>query len=222
MAVLQSLKIIGLSGMASYAMARACSYQNVLFYNRYKVIRVPAGNLPNMPRGYSARELSPEELLNYEIDAKPAFQAYRFASGLCCVGVFDRADELVGVTWLAKHTHEEEGLNLIYTLPDNAAWDTGMWVRKDKRMGRAFSAVSAAMKQWLEKEGLEWSMSAIADYNIASILSHRRLGCQQHSFVTIFRSWRFQLTFVGAKPHLYIYPKTRKPALDLTSNKRWS
>lgn len=221
MVVLQSLKIIGLSGMISYAMARACSYQTFLYYNRFKVIRVPVGNLPDMPRGYSARELSPEELLNYEIDAKPAFQAYRFSTGLCCVGVFDRSNELIGVTWLGKHRHEEEGLNVLYTLPDDAAWDTGMWIRKDKRMGRAFAAVSAAMKEWLQKEGLAWSMSAIADYNIASILSHKRLGCTRHSFVTVFRSGRYQLTFVGLRPHLFIYGKTGKPGLDLASDQAW-
>lgn len=208
------MKIIGMTGMASYALARICSKQKVIIYNRYKVIRVAADNLPDMPRGYSSRELSPEELSNYTIDAKPEFQAKRFASGLCCIGVFDRAEELIGVTWLARHTHEEEGLYVTYRLPDNAAWDTGMWIRKDKRMGRAFSAVSAAIKQWLQREGLEWSMSSIADYNIPSILAHRRLGSTRMQFVTVVRVGRVQLTF-GARPNFGIVGATRMPSMTL-------
>ena len=211
-----SLKVIGMAGLASYAVAYACARRRHVAYHRYKLIRIAAAALPDMPRGYSARALGPTELARHVIDVGPEAQAERFRAGLACLGTFDRAGALVGVVWMARVAHRENDLHVRYVLPDNAAWDTGMWIPEDKRMGRAFAAVSAAIKQWLREHGLDCSMSSIADYNVSSILAHRRLGSVRMRYVTVLRLGRYQLN-LGARPRFCILGRSPMPAVALTA-----
>ena len=154
MPTMLSFKVIGMIGLASYATAFICSKRRHLSYHRYKLIAIEAANLPDMPRGYSYRELGPAELAAFPIDIDVAAQSARFAGGLRCLATFDRAGELAGIAWVARHTHHEQDLRIRYDLPPDAAWDTGLWIPEDKRMGRAFSAVWASIKHWLEDQGL--------------------------------------------------------------------
>lgn len=209
-----SLKVLGMMGLASYAVAYVCSKRRYISYHRYKLIAVEAARLPEMPRGYSYRELEPAELASHRIDIDVAAQAERFAQGLRCLATFDRAGTLVGVAWVTRHFHHEGDLQIRYVLPGNAAWDTGLWIPEDKRMGRAFSAVWASIKDWLHKEGLSWTLSSIADYNISSILAHRRLGARRLRYIVVVRIGRFQLT-IGARPMIAILGKSPIPAIHL-------
>jgi len=209
-----ALKVLGLTGMASYALAYFCTRLPHVSYHRYKLITVPIERIPDMPRGYSCRNLDPAELAGHTIDIDAAAQAERFARGLKCLGIFDRHDELIGVTWMGKAVHVEGDMHVRYVLPANAAWDTGMWLREDKRMSRAFSAVWGGMKAWLRQEGLDCTMSSIADYNIPSILSHRRLGSRRLGYISIIRIGRLQYTR-GAKPSLCMVGKGETPTVHL-------
>lgn len=205
-----AFKVLGVIGLASYAAAYVCVKVRRVSYNRFKLIAVPAEALPDMPRGYSFRALDHSELAQFTIDISPEVQAQRFASGLECLAIFDRKDALVGVCWLGRRVHEEGHLHVRFVLPANAAWDTGLWVPEDKRMSRAFSATWAAIKHWLHKEGLEWTLSSIADYNIPSILSHRRLGSRDLGHVTVLRVGSFQIT-IGARPLLSVRGRSPMP-----------
>lgn len=209
-----ALKVIGAVGLASYAAAYLCARTRHLSYFRFRVVAVRRASLPAMPRGYGWRLLGPDELKEHVIDVGPDVQAARFAEGLSCLGVFDRAGELAGVTWVAKRSHREPAYHVRCVLPPNAAWDTGLWVPEHKRMTRAFSAVWAALAEWLDCEGLEWSMSSILDYNLASITSHRRLGARQLRTVVVLRFGRVQITF-GARPLLHIQASRRVPTMRL-------
>lgn len=214
MASMLTFKVIGMIGLASYAMAYVCSKRRHIAYHRYKLIAVPAEALPDMPRGYSFRELGAEELAQHTIDINPEAQAERFHQGLICLGTFDRAGALAGVTWLARRVHHEGDLHLRYYLPENAAWDTGLWIPEEKRMGRAFAAVWGTVKQWLDKEGLDWTMSSIADYNVSSILAHRRLGSVRLRYIIVLRLGRLQFT-IGARPFVCLIGRTRIPSVKL-------
>jgi hypothetical protein len=194
-----AFKVIGTIGLASYAIAYACAKWRHVAYHRFKVVAVPVSGLPKMPRGYEWRTLSPVELSRHAIDASPENQQERFADGLECLGVFDRAGELAGIIWLGRNMQRDPLLGVRFALPAGAAWDTGLWVPEEKRMSRAFSAVWAAAAEWLRREGCEWTMSVIADYNIPSILSHRRLGAHELRTIVTLRFGRFQLTW-GAWP----------------------
>lgn len=194
-----AIKVIGTIGLASYAFARVCSKLGYLSYHRFKVVAVHFEGLPAMPAGYTWRPLDRDDLARHPINVDREAQEDRIARGLECIGVFDRNRELAGVTWLSRLQHHDSSSGLRYHLPPNAAWDTGLWVPEDKRMTRAFSAVWAAIGEWLKRERLAWTISAIADSNIPSILSHRRLGARDLRWFVVVRLGRLQISF-GAKP----------------------
>lgn len=209
-----SFKVLGAMGLASYAAAYACVKLRHVSYDRFLLIAVPAGKLPEMPKGYSHRMLGPEELARFTIDIGPEIQAERFAAGMECLAIFDRRGELAGVSWLAKRAYREGHLQVRFQLPDNAAWDTGLWVPEDKRMGRAFAATWAAIRHWLQREELDWTLSSIADYNIPSILSHRRLGARTLGHVVVVRIGRWQFT-IGARPFVTVQGRDAMPTARL-------
>jgi len=211
-----AFKVIGAIGLASYAAAYLCTKLRHVSYYRFKVVAVPGADLPAMPRGYTWRALGPADLAGRTIDVGPEVQRARFAEGLDCLGVLDAKGGLVGVTWVGKRSHEDAQYGLRYVLPATAAWDTGLWVPEEKRMTRAFSAVWAAVGEWLRREGLDCTMSSIADYNVESITSHRRLGARDLHTVIVLRLGSLQLTF-GARPWVH-YPARRSlPTLRLSS-----
>jgi|GEM_PF-6609954 len=121
------------------------------------------------------------------IDVGPEVQAERFAAGMQCLGVFGSSGALVGVSWIGTGRQEDPLFGIRYELPAATAWDTGLWVPEDKRMTRAFAALWAAIGEWLRSERLAWTMSSIADYNVASITAHRRLGANELGTITILR-----------------------------------
>lgn len=199
MRIQAALAVIGAQSLILYFVSRSLSRMRSVAYNRFKIVEVPVAQLADMPRGYSCRTLEPAELVSRVIDVGPDVQAERFASGYECLGVFDRGDELIAVTWLARLHPEDDSLDVQFILPDDAAWDTGMWIRDDRRMGRAFAAVWGAIKQWLEKRGLNRTISAIVDYNVHSIASHNRLGARSLGYLTVVRVGKLQYAH-GARP----------------------
>lgn len=210
-----SLKVIGAIGMASYALAYLCTRARHVAYYRFGIVVVDAARLPGLPRGYSWRLLGPQELAAHRIDVDAAAQSARFAEGLQCLATFDRNGALAGVSWMGKRSHEDPQYGVRYLLPANAAWDTGLWVPEDKRMTRAFSAVWAAMGEWLAREGLDCTISSIADYNAASIASHRRLGARRLRTITVLRLGALQLT-MGARPWLRWRGKAGPPTVSFS------
>lgn len=209
-----AFKVIGVVGLASYAIAYACAKWRYVSYHRFKVVAVPVDRLPKMPRGYEWRLLSRAELARTTVGANAESQRGFLADGLECLAVFDRAGELSGAIWLGRHVQRDPLLGVRFQLPANASWDTGLWVPEDKRMSRAFSAVWAAAAEWLRREGCEWTMSVIADYNIPSILSHRRLGAHELRSIVAVRIGRLQLTW-GARPFLRFDPRRSLPTAQL-------
>lgn len=193
------LAIIGAQSLILYFVARGLSRMRGVAYNRFRIVDVPVARLADTPRGYSSRSLSPAELASFVIDVGPDVQAERFAGGYECLGVFDRLNELIAVAWLARKHPEDDSLDVRFLLPEGAAWDTGLWIRDDRRMGRAFAAVWGAIKQWLEQQGLERTISTIVDYDVQSIASHDRLGARSLGYLTVVRIGKLQYAH-GARP----------------------
>lgn len=189
--------IIGLGGRISYLFGRVCAFLPGITYVRHRIVAVDAHNMPPMPRGYSARLIGPEELAGHRIDADAAVKAERFAAGMLCLGAFNGRDMLVGVTWLDMETHDETVLGVRFRLPQHAAWDGGLWIDEERRLSRAFVALWAGMRCWLDHQGLRQSISSIADYNAASLAAHRSLGARVVGHVAVLRIGRHQLTFEG-------------------------
>lgn len=192
MASITTLQMLGLAGMLSYAAARFAARAGMLGYHRYALVAVPVEGMPVMPRGFHAVELDAESLARHEIDVPREVQAARFAQGLACIGAFNAKDELIGVNWIGTDPFIEDEVHVRFSVPADAGWDTGLWVRPEHRLGRGFAALWAGTAAWLVARNRHWSMSRIADYNMPSILSHKRMGAVTVGHITAIRFFRWQ------------------------------
>jgi hypothetical protein len=192
-----SLKMLGLAGVLSYAAARLAVKAGVLGYNRYTLVAVPVHGMPEMPRGFRVVPLDAAMLARFPIDVGLDVQSARFDQGMVCLGAFNSKDELVGVNWLGAEPFTEDEVHVRFAVPVDAVWDTGLWVKPQYRLGRGFAALWAGTALWLMAHGRVWSMSRIADYNLPSILSHRRMGALTVGHITAFRVFRWQFMSEG-------------------------
>lgn len=200
MAIGDSLRTMGLATTISYAAARASAASRVFDYHSYLIIAVPRQSMPQPPRGYDVREIDAATLSTFNIDASLQVQQARFDSGLTCIGAFE-GDNLVGVNWLGTESHVEDEVHIRYLLPEDAAWDTGLWIRPERRLSRTFAALWSGSAKWLETRRLNRSMSRIADYNSASLSAHRRMSAEVVGTLTVLGVGGWQLATV-ARPAL--------------------
>jgi hypothetical protein len=187
-----TLQLLGLAGVLSYAAARLAAKAGMLGYNRYTLVAVPVEGMPKMPRGFRVESLPLDALATYQIDVSAEVQQARFAQGLVCLGAFNAKNELIGVNWIGKGPFIEDEVHVRFSVPADAAWDTGLWVKPEHRLGRGFAALWAGSADWLRTQGLYWSMSRIADYNLPSILSHKRMGSVTVGSITAIRFFKWQ------------------------------
>jgi hypothetical protein len=193
--------MLGVAGLLSYAAARLAARAGMLGYNRYSLVAVPVEGMPKMPRGFRVDYLDADALAQHQIDIPIEVQATRFAQGLVCLGAFNSKNELVGVNWIGRGPFVEDEVHVRFSVPNDAGWDTGLWVRPEHRLGRGFAALWAGTAEWLQGQGCAWSMSRIADYNLPSILSHKRMGGVIVGHVTAVRFFRWQWMAEG-RPRL--------------------
>ncbi len=187
-----TIQLLGVAGLLSYAAARFAARAGILGYNRYSLVAVPVGGMPNMPRGFRVELLDANALAQCQIDVSTDVQATRFAQGLVCLGAFNAKNQLVGVNWVGCGPFVEDEVNVRFSVPENAGWDTGLWVRPEYRLGRGFAALWAGTAEWLHAQNLQWSISRIADYNLPSILSHKRMGAVTVGHITAVRLYKWQ------------------------------
>ena len=170
-------------------------------YARYALVAVPAHRMPAMPAGYTVRALTQDDLDDQVIDAPRRVQQHRFAQGMACLGAFNRKGTLVGVIWVGLREAVEDDISVRFIVPSGHCWDTWLWIAPQYRMSRAFTALWAGVAAWMADRGLLWSLSRIADYNIASGLSHRRLGARVLDHHIVLRIARWQIAF-HARPRI--------------------
>lgn len=192
-----SLKLLGLAGVVSYAAARLAAKAGMVGYSRLTLVAVPVAGMPDMPKGFRVEPISPGALLEHVIDVPPDVQALRFDQNMTCLAAFNRKDELVGITWVGAGPFEEDAMPIRFHVPSDAAWDAGLWIKPQHRLGRGFAALWAGTAEWLRAHDRRWSISWIADYNLPSLLSHRRMGAVTMNQVMTFRFFRWQYMAEG-------------------------
>lgn len=192
-----SLKMLGIAGVVSYAAARLASKAGVIGYRRYVLVAVPVSGMPQMPRGFTVRALTPNELGNHVIDVPEEAQADRFLQGLTCLGAFNAKGAMVGVNWVGISDFTEGEVHVRFSLPPKAGWDCGLWIAPQYRLGRGFAALWAGTAEWLRARNCECSVSWIVDYNLQSLLSHRRMGAVTIGHLTAMRFFRWQFVTQG-------------------------
>jgi hypothetical protein len=193
MAVLTALKTIGVVSLASYGLAKIAHATRWLNWHRLHVVALARANLPAMPRGYTMRALTPSEFAKLDMDTAAAIQADWLGQGYDCLGVVTPNGAVAAVVWMGTRQAREGNIALDFVLPEQVAWDTGMWVHPDYRAGRAFAALWAGGGEWMDQRGLHYSYSVIADYNIASLMAHHRLGTTLLANLLVIRigSWQW-------------------------------
>jgi hypothetical protein len=198
MSIAGTIRSLGAATALSYGLARATARLPRISYYRYRLLAVPRQQMPAMPRGWRTEVLSPEMLSGHAVDAPVATQQWRFGQGMTCLAAFD-GDLLVGVTWLTSEPFVDDEVRIRFVPPAGAAWDTGLWIHPERRLGRGFAALWAGTAHWLADRGLDWSASRIADYNLASIRSHLRMGAAELGTLTAFGLAGHQIA-LGAQP----------------------
>jgi hypothetical protein len=213
MAIVATMKALGPVTALSYGAALAVNRTSFIAWHRYRLIAVPRLGMPTMPRNYEVRELSSGDLNGFVIDVGPEVQRARFAQGMHCIGAFEHGN-LVGVNWLTIGSFDEDEVRVRFLIPERAAWDTGLWVRPDRRLSRAFAALWAGTADWLAARELDWSMSRIADYNLVSLGSHRRMRARDIGQVAVLKlgAWQFS---IGTRPHRTRLPGGAMPLVRL-------
>jgi hypothetical protein len=106
-------------------------------------VAVPVDGMPKMPRGFRVEALDANALAMYEIDISRDVQIARFAQGLTCLGAFNAKEELTGINWIGVEPFVEDEVHVRFSVPADAGWDTGLWVRPEHRLGRGFAALWA-------------------------------------------------------------------------------
>ena len=221
MPALQTIQLIGVVSTLSYALARVAMASGFAAFYRYAIVAVPRDAMPPMPAGWRVEAMSADTLAGHTIDVGPAIQAQRFAEGLTCLAAFNRHNRLTGVIWLAQGAYREEEVDVDFLLPPGACWDTGLWVAPQHRLGRSFPALWAGVAQWMDARGIGQSLSRITDYNVASILAHRRLKARtlsHHSFLRI-GNWQWSSDTRPRLSRRFSHGKTApdapRPVVDL-------
>lgn len=210
-----SLKMLGIAGVVSYAAARLASKAGVIGYRRYVLVAVPVSGMPQMPRGFTVRALRPDELGDHVIDVPMEAQADRFAQGLTCLGAFNAKGVMVGVNWVGISDFTESEVHVRFGLPPKAGWDCGLWIAPQYRLGRGFAALWAGTADWLRARNCECSVSWIVDYNLPSLLSHKRMGAVTIEHLTVLRFFNWQYAASG-RPKVVRVDQGKPANLQLT------
>lgn len=197
MAGLQTIQIIGVVGVLSYAIARLAARSGWFSYHRFEILAIPRSGMPKMPRNYCVRTLAASDLVDMVIDVDSDVQAMRFGQGLECLGCFAPSGQLAGVIWLGVDDHRDDDVAVQFDLSDDCCWDTGLWIAPEHRMSRAFPAIWAGVADWMAQRRLDWSVSRIADYNIGSLLPHRRMAARELGGIAVFRFGHWQYCWQG-------------------------
>jgi len=170
----------------SYRARRFAAAIPGLAFNRYVLVAARVAALPSGAGAGLSTGIVPPALAVAAGLADAAAAAWRARQNAVCLGVW-RRDMLVGVTWVSEQRFDEDEVFVRFAPPQSAAWDTGMTIAPEARGGRVFAALWAATRAWAEPKGVRWSISRIADYNLASRRAHARLGAVEIGRVSVVR-----------------------------------
>ena len=174
---------------------------------RYALVAQRVADLPTLPshRGKSIEvyEISPIDpvLSDLSTDLSEDVLRFRNKQNAVCLAAFTR-DLIIGCVWLCFGTYFEDEVRCCFSpvSEDGASWDFGLYIRPEYRNGVAFSKIWHAVKEYLQKRCVSWSISRISAFNPHSIKSHARAGAISLGNVTFFCAGSYQLTISGLHP----------------------
>ncbi len=177
----------------AYVCDRLLQYSNIGRLRRYIFVQQPVESLPDMPRGFSSRPVSEYEPVISIIEPSAEVRQYRYNQAAVCLAAF-RGVELVGSLWLTSEQFIEDEVRARYKLTEPLSWDTGLNIPRAYRSGRAFQALWAGAKAYLQAQGKTSTVSRVADNNMASLKSHARMGANILGSAVFISFGKLQIT----------------------------
>ncbi len=142
--------------------------------------------------------------------------AYRFGQGAVCLVALDEG-KTVGSIWFCFGAYDEDMVRCRFLLLPAAttAWDFDVYVAPDHRLGRTFARMWAAANAYLRARGVQWSLSRVSAYNVASLQSHKRLGARAVGRATFLTLGPLQIMWSTARPRCHVSWGTGRPELEV-------
>jgi hypothetical protein len=139
--------------------------------------------------------------------------AYRKSQGGIPIGAFLEG-KLMGVLWYTSRAFAEDEVRAIFDpLPTGRiAWDFGVEVYPEYRLGRAFYVLWRYAINEMRAKGLKYSLSRINALNTASVRTHKSLGGLVVGRVNFVCLGSMQLSWSSFAPRFHVaIPSTNPP-----------
>jgi hypothetical protein len=146
--------------------------------------------------------------------------AARYAQGSCCLGAFNKDQQLVGQLWLQFGCFQEDEVRCRFRLtpPDKVAWDYDVYIDPALRSSFLFARLWDSAFDLLRAKGIEWTASRISAFNTGSLTSHSRLGAYQTGRAIFFTAGTLQVMLASKAPFVDLaIRRSTMPTLELSA-----
>lgn len=173
---------------------------------KYYLVAQP---VPPAPKRVRPHQLRIEHITRqrYKTNWFPRPQAAinaRFDQNTDCFVAFN-GDEPLACLWLKVNGDfvEDTVRCRFRPLPvAHTAWDFDVFVHPEHRLGRTFLHLWNHTFEWMREREIQWTMSRIDAFNLASINSHKRLGAVVTDSIVFWTWGRLQLAVSSQSPRL--------------------
>lgn len=201
---------LGLWGASLYGFDRLANRLRLPIRIRsYLIVAQPVPDRPWLSPGrghqFTLRPIGPSDPALEEMPLDAETRAFRFEQGARCYGLF-KGDTLAAYLWFQFGTYREDEVRCDFEpQPDSiTAWDFDVYVRPEFRLGRAFLRLWDLANAELAARGIQYSVSRISAFNLASIRSHRRLGATVIGRADFLTLGRMQVLRSNLSPRFHI------------------
>lgn len=196
----------GLAYAIDRLLGRHLGIGSLLSY-RFYALRVPAAHELAAPRAgkVSYRGIGRDEPILRGLGLEREVLDFRFDQGAVCFGAVKEGD-LVGAAWFALGPFDEDEARCRY-MPqpeDRTAWDFGVFVAPEHRLGLTFHRLWQEVFRHLADLDRNWSLSRISAYNPGSLAAHERLGSRYLGKARFLRLGRVQVMWSHLPPYFHI------------------
>ena len=175
---------------------------------RYLLVAQPVPDKPLLPiRANSPIRIHQIEQCDYQYHWFPRPQAFidaRYDQGSICFVAF-KNDIAIGCLWLQLGSYYEDEVRCLFMpIPaEQCCWDYDVYIEPQYRAGRVFMYLWDHAYGWLREQRIQWSMSRINAFNVASIRSHERMGMRPIYTATFICLGQWQLLLSPRKPFIH-------------------
>jgi len=175
-------------------------------FTRYVLTAQPVPDEGGMAMGrLVVREAPPGDPAFADLPVDQAVLDYRFNQGAVCLVAVDQG-RTVGSIWFCFKSYDEDMVRARFVLvpEETTAWDFDVYVAPDHRLGRTFARMWSAANDYLRARGVQWSLSRVSAYNVASLRSHMRLGAREVGRATFLVLGPLQIMWANTKPYFHV------------------